>query len=103
MNYPLGAVRQLAERRSSNLRVCRFDSDPRYSKRVGWALACPSGCNPPAFGHCRFNSCPAHQQLSTAARAAAVRKAVATDNKRPVRLSAQDASQQGRSPTDEGG
>lgn len=27
---------------------------------VGWALACPSGCNPPAFGHCRFNSCPAH-------------------------------------------
>jgi hypothetical protein len=27
---------------------------------VGWALASSSGCNPPAFGLCRFNSCPAH-------------------------------------------
>ena len=27
---------------------------------VGWALAGPSGCNPPAFELCRFNSCPAH-------------------------------------------
>jgi len=23
-------------------------------------LASRSGCNPPAFGLCRFNSCPAH-------------------------------------------
>jgi hypothetical protein len=28
--------------------------------RVGWALACPSGCNPPAFGQCRFDSCSTH-------------------------------------------
>jgi hypothetical protein len=27
---------------------------------VGWALASSSGRNPPAFGLCRFNSCPAH-------------------------------------------
>ena len=27
---------------------------------VGWALARLSGCNPPAFGLCRFDSCPAH-------------------------------------------
>ena len=27
---------------------------------VGWALASLSGCNPPASGLCRFNSCPSH-------------------------------------------
>jgi hypothetical protein len=29
-------------------------------KCVGWALASLSGCNPPAFTLCRFNSCPTH-------------------------------------------
>jgi hypothetical protein len=32
---------------------------PGYSC-VGWALASLSGCNPPAFTLCRFNSCPTH-------------------------------------------
>src|SRR6185312_8519461 len=42
--------------------VCRFDSDSRHSNKtcVGRALASPSGRNPPAFGLCRFDSCPAH-------------------------------------------
>ena len=35
------------------------------SPRIGWALAChgvrfSGGCNPPAFGHWRFNSVPTH-------------------------------------------
>ena len=36
--------------------------------RVGWALACPSGCNPPAFRQCRFNSCPTHLKKENSAR-----------------------------------
>ena len=59
--------------------VCGFDSHPchcyhfhrandlhsqnicdRGRKCVGWASACPSGRNPPAFGHWRFNSVPTH-------------------------------------------
>ena len=37
-----------------------FESHPGYcDKRVGWALASPSGCNPPAW-LCRFDSCPTH-------------------------------------------
>ena len=40
---------------------CGFDSHPCYSIGcVGWALASPSGRNPPACWLCRFNSCPAH-------------------------------------------
>ena len=31
---------------------------------VGWALASPSGCNPPAFGLWRFDSVPAHSQTA---------------------------------------
>jgi hypothetical protein len=30
------------------------------TNRVGWALARPSGCNPPASRQCRFDSCPTH-------------------------------------------
>jgi hypothetical protein len=43
--------------------TCGFDSHScHYSQeiRVGWALACPSGCNPPACRQCRFDSCPTH-------------------------------------------
>ena len=54
------AVRKLAKRRSSNLRVLRVRLPPELLTCVGWALASLSGCNPPAFGLCRFNSCPAH-------------------------------------------
>ena len=88
-----GTVRNLAKRRSSNLRVLWVRLPPvllkkglvdggqwiaremeerssfwlstnpyslSTSPRVGWALACPSGCNPPACGHWRFNSVPTH-------------------------------------------
>ena len=50
---------------------CGFESHPRYmtparpsgeqkTTCVGWALASPSGCNPPAFELWRFNSVPTH-------------------------------------------
>ncbi len=56
-----GAVRKSAKRPSSNLGDCGFESRLRHLKPcVGWASASLSGCNPPAFGLCRFNSCPAH-------------------------------------------
>ena len=56
-----GAVRKSAKRPSSNLGDCGFDSRLRHWRTcVGWALASLSGCNPPAFGLCRFNSFPAH-------------------------------------------
>jgi hypothetical protein len=59
-----GAVRKQAKRPSSNLGdlSVRFRPAPLEQRTtcVGWALASSSGCNPPAFGLCRFNSCPAH-------------------------------------------
>jgi len=54
------AVRKLAKRRSSNLRVVWVRLPPVLLTCAGWALASLSGCNPPAFELCRFNSCPAH-------------------------------------------
>ena len=48
----------------------------RAPKSVGWVWAYPSGCNPPAFVQCRFDSCPTQFANSD----------------RPVRLSVQDAS-----------
>src|SRR5262245_14943815 len=54
------AVRKLAKRRSSNLRALWVRLPPVLLTCVGWALASLSGCNPPASGLCRFNSCPAH-------------------------------------------
>ncbi len=57
-----GTVRKPEKRRSSNLRESSVGSTPTRVtfSRVGWALARPSGRNPPAFGPCRFNSCPTH-------------------------------------------
>jgi hypothetical protein len=46
--------------------TCGFDSHScHYSQeiRVGWALARPSGCNPPACRQCRFDSCPTHSSV----------------------------------------
>lgn len=59
-----GTVRQPAERPSSNLGALWVRLPPvpvvLDTSRVGWAWACPGGRNPPAFGHCRFDSCPTH-------------------------------------------
>jgi hypothetical protein len=69
-----GTVRKRAKRRSSNLREFVGSTPTRATsregeappgmihnkKRVGWALARPSGCNPPARWQCRFDSCPTH-------------------------------------------
>ena len=54
-------VRKLAKRSSSNLGDrLRVRLPPlRLKICVGWALASPSGRNPPAL-LCRFNSCPTH-------------------------------------------
>lgn len=69
------AVRNLAKRQSSNLcdsvgstptrvtvrragLVGARPDRPHSHLRVGRALACPGGCNPPARGHWRFNSVP---------------------------------------------
>jgi hypothetical protein len=61
-------VRQSAERPSSNLGDLWVRLPPvrlaRIDRRVGWALASPSGCNPPARGLCRFDSCPTHWHAS---------------------------------------
>ncbi len=54
---------QTEKRRSSNLRDCLWVRLPPVlltTTCVGWASACPSGCNPPAFGLWRFNSVPTH-------------------------------------------
>jgi hypothetical protein len=59
-----GAVRKPAKRPSSNLGDLRVRLPPApLKRRVGWASASSSGCNPPAFGLCRFDSCPAHWKL----------------------------------------
>ena len=56
-----GAVRKSAKRPSSNLGELRVRVPPAPLRTcAGWALVSLSGCNPPAFGLCRFNSCPAH-------------------------------------------
>ena len=44
--------------------VCGFDSHPCYSRCVGWVLASPGGCNPPATG-CG-GSIPVRRTLNTA-------------------------------------
>ena len=56
VRIPSGTLRrhgtQLAKRRSSNLRDFVGSTPIRATGTtcVGWALACPSGCNPPALG-----------------------------------------------------
>ena len=78
-----GAVRKLAKRPPTTLRAVpdlgelrvRLPPAPLNEICVGWASASSSGCNPPAFGLCRFNSCPAHWKTTW-----------------PVCLSVQDAS-----------
>src|SRR5262249_17462532 len=57
-----GTVRKPAKRPSSNLGECLWVRFPPVLLKtcVGWALASLSGCNPPAFTLCRFNSCPTH-------------------------------------------
>jgi hypothetical protein len=84
-----GTVRKRAKRRSSNLRDLwvRLPLVPLIRKfRVGWALACPSGCNPPAHGQCRFESCPTHSSILFEER----------QTIRPVRLLAQDGGPSSR-------
>ena len=87
-----GAVRKQEKRRSSNLRefvgstptratrqliesrvswetreesgtLISHSSSQQKTTRVGWALASLSDCNPPAFGHCRFNSIRDYSRL----------------------------------------
>ena len=78
----IGTVRKPAKRRSSNLGDCGFDSRPCHLKtyRVGWALACPSGCNPPALGIAGSTPPPNGCALEI----------------RPVRLSVQDGGPSSR-------
>ena len=46
---------------------CGFNSHPCHSiTRIGWALACPSGCNPPAS--CSAGSTPARRTRTRTAR-----------------------------------
>ena len=70
-----GTVRKPVKRPSSNLGDRLWVRFPPVPLRicVGWALACPSGCNPPAFGHVQVQLLP--DALI-----------------RPVRLSVEDAS-----------
>ena len=52
---------------------------------VGWALASLGGRNPPAFGHCRFNSCPTHSMVLLTLRVRS-HHAERDEYDRPVRL-----------------
>jgi hypothetical protein len=58
----VGTVRKPAKRPSSNLGDRLWVRFPPvlFEICVGRALASLSGCNPPAFSLCRFNSCPTH-------------------------------------------
>ena len=63
-----GVVRKQAKRPSSNLGELSVRLRPAPLEEqitcVGWALASSSGRNPPAFGLCRFNSCPTHSNTT---------------------------------------
>ena len=58
-NWPSGQAQILVSAGSNPARAIGGDEDEEPSC-VGWALASPGGCNPPAFGPWRFNSVPTH-------------------------------------------
>jgi hypothetical protein len=59
-NRPSGQAQTLVSAGSNPARAIAIGGGSRNHPCVGWALASPGGCNPPAFGPWRFNSVPTH-------------------------------------------